>query len=158
STQFGPKLPRKAWVPVIVAILAAGSLFLPELTQLTAHAKPADKIDKQLVVDQSKMLTKKIAQQRKDLEKAKLADAEKILAQIKKAAEDLARAPPAQKDKAMVELNKLSDTLKERQKQLGSPDQINRQLQQLKDMAKSGPAEEFAKDLAKGDFMKAVQE
>jgi len=158
STQFGPKLPRKAWVPVVVGVLAAGSLFLPEWTQLTAQAKPTEKIDKQLVVDQSKLLTKKIAQQRKDLDKAKLADAEKILAQIEKAAEDLAKAPPAQKDKALVELNKLTDSLKDRQKQLGSPEQINRQLQQLKDMAKSGPAEEFAKNLAKGDFMKAVQE
>ena len=158
STQFTPKLPRKAWVPVLVALLSASSLFLPELAQLTAQAKSSDKIDKQLLLDQSKILTKKIAQQRKDLEKAKLADAEKILAQIEKAADDLAKAPPAQKDKAFVELNKLSDALKDRQKQLGSPDQINRQLQQLKDMAKSGPAEEFAKDLAKGDFMKAVQE
>ncbi|MDR3634657.1 MAG: hypothetical protein P4L84_12700 [Isosphaeraceae bacterium] len=158
GAQFGPKLPRKAWVPLVVGVLAAGSLFLPELAQLTAQAKPADKIDKQLVADQSKILTKKIAQQRKDLEKAKLADAEKILAQIEKAADDLAKAPPAQKDKALVELNKLTDSLKDRQKQLGSPEQVNRQLQQLKDLAKSGPAEEFAKDLAKGDFMKAVQE
>src|SRR5262249_626786 len=77
---------------------------------------------------------------------------------IEKVADDLAKAPPAQKDKALVELNKLTDALKDRQKQLGSPEQINRQLQQLKDLATSGPAEQFAKDLAKGNFQKAANE
>ncbi len=58
----------------------------------------------------------------------------------------------------MVELNALTDALKERQKQLGSPEQINRQLQQLKEMGSQGPADEFAKDLARGDFQKAAKE
>ena len=49
----------------------------------------------------------------------------------------------------MVELNTLTDALKERQKQLGSPEQVNRQLQQLKEMGSQGPADQFAKDLAK---------
>jgi hypothetical protein len=58
----------------------------------------------------------------------------------------------------LVELNKLTDAVKERQKQLGSPEQINRQLQQLNELASSGPADDFAKDLAKGDFQKAANE
>ena len=58
----------------------------------------------------------------------------------------------------MVELNALTDALKDRQKQLGSPEQVNRQLQQLKDMGSQGPADEFAKDLARGDFQKAAEE
>ncbi len=58
----------------------------------------------------------------------------------------------------MVELNALSDALKERQKQLGSPEQVNRQLQQLKEMASQGPADQFAKDLARGDFKKAAEQ
>ncbi len=82
---------------------------------------------------QTKALGKKIASQRKEIEKTKFPEAEKLLAQIEKAADDLAKAPPAQKDKALVELNKLTDALKERQKQLGSPEQLTRQLQQLKD-------------------------
>ena len=57
----------------------------------------------------------------------------------------------------MVELNSLTDALKERQKQLGSPEQVNRQLQQLKEMGNQGPADQFAKDLARGDFKKAAR-
>src|SRR5262249_7867256 len=95
---------------------------------------------------------------RKEIEKSKFPEAEKLLAEIEKATDDLAKTPPAQKDKAMVELNKLSDALEERRKQLGSPEQVNRQLQQLKDIANQGPADQFAKDVMKGDFMKAVNE
>jgi hypothetical protein len=156
---FGPKLPRLAWVPLVPAALAVGLLFVPELAQMRAQAKSSEeRIDKKLLVAETKALGKKIASQRKEIEKTKFPEAEKLLADIEKAAEELAKAPPAQKDKALVELNKLSDALKDRQKQLGSPEQINRQLQQLKDMATKGPADQFAKDLAKGDFLKAANE
>jgi hypothetical protein len=158
STAFSPRLPRLAWVPLVPAALAVTMLLLPELSQLRANAKPADRIDKKVVTEQSKALGKKIASQRQEMDKTKFPEAEKLLAKIEKATDDLAKAPPAQKDKALVEMNKLTDALKERQKQLGSPEQINRQLQQLKDSANMGPADQFAKDLMKGDFMKAANE
>ncbi len=158
GSAFGPKLPRLAWLPLVPGALAVGLLFVPGFLPSKAMAKPAEKIDRTVVTAQTKALGKKIASQRKEIEKTQFPEADKLLAQIEKAADDLGKAPPAQKDKALVELNKLSDALKERQKQLGSPEQINRQLQQLKDMASSGPADQFAKDLAKGDFLKAVNE
>jgi hypothetical protein len=56
-------------------------------------------------------------------------------------------------------LNKLTEGLKERQKALGSPEQVNRQLQGLQQqMGKDGPANEFMKDLAKGNFEKAAND
>ncbi|MHC5544015.1 hypothetical protein ACYOEI_37795, partial [Singulisphaera rosea] len=155
---FGPRLPRRAWVPLVPAFVAGVLLSLPSLTQSKALAKPSELIDRKVVIDQTKSLGKKIASQRKEMDKAKFAEADKLLADIQKAAEDLAKAPPSQKDKALVELNKLTDAVKDRQKKLGSPDQVTRQLQQLKDMASNGPAESFNKDLAKGDFQKAANE
>jgi myosin heavy subunit len=47
--------------------------------------------------------------------------------------------------------------VQERLKQFGSSEQMSRQLQQLKEMA-AGPAEEFARDMAKGDFQKAAED
>ena len=158
GAEFGPKLPRLAWVPVIPAALALGLLFVPPLSDRKAQAKVEDRIDRQVVVKQSTALGKKIASQRKELDKSKFAEADKLLADVQKAAEELAKAPPSQKDKALVELNKLTDAIKDRQKKLGSPDQITRQLQQLKDMANNGPADEFARDMAKGDFQKAAEQ
>lgn len=158
GSQFGPTWPRRAWVTLIPAALAVAMLFLPAMAQRVAQARPSELIEKKVVVDQTKALSKKIASQRKELEKGKFAEAEKLLADIEKAAEDLAKAPPTQKDKALVELNKLTDAVKDRQKKLGSPEQIGRQLQQLKDMTSNGPAEDFARDLARGDFDKAATE
>jgi uncharacterized phage infection (PIP) family protein YhgE len=56
-----------------------------------------------------------------------------------------------------VELNKLTDALKERQQQLGSAQQIRKELQQLRDLASTGPADEFARELARADFQKAAE-
>ena len=158
GSAFGPRLPRLAWIPLVPAALAIATLLVPELSQFRAQAKSVEKIDKKVVTEQSQALSKKMASERKEIDKTKFPEADKLLAQIEKASDDLSKAPPAQKDKALVELNKLSDALKDRQKQLGSPEQVNRQLQQLKDMASQGPADQFAKDLAKGDFQKAASE
>lgn len=155
---FGPRLPRFAWVPLVPAALAVGLVFAPNLPQSRAQARNAERVDPKALVEQTRALGKKIASQRKEIEKTKFPEAEKLLAKIEKAADDLAKAPPARKDKALIELNKLTDALQERQKQLGSPEQINRQLQQLKESAGQGPAEQFARDLAKGDFKKAAEE
>jgi hypothetical protein len=159
AAEFAPRVPRRAWLPLIPAALAIGLLFVPtEWGQRRASARAAGPADKQVISRQTKVLLKKVADQRKDLDKTEFAQADKLLADIEKAADNLAKAPPGQKDKALVELNKLSDALKDRQKQLGSPEQVRRQLQQLKDMASSGAANDFARDLARGDFQKAAQE
>src|SRR5262249_5293916 len=52
----------------------------------------------------------------------------------------------------------LTDALKDRQKQLGSPEQVKRQLKQLKDLSSQGPADQLLKDLARGDFQKAADQ
>src|SRR5262245_56714759 len=156
--QFSPKIPRRAWVPLIPAALALGLLTVPAFVEKKAQARNSEVIDRKVVIDQTKTLGKKIASQRKELDKGKFAEAEKLLADIEKAADELSKAPPANKNKALVEINKLTDAIKDRQKKLGSPDQVNRQLQQLKDMASNGPADDFAKNMAKGDFDKAASE
>ncbi|HMB08252.1 MAG TPA: hypothetical protein VKP69_31545 [Isosphaeraceae bacterium] len=158
AAPFHPRFPRTAWVPVIPAVLAVALLFVPEWARRRASARSSSTIEDEVVVHQTKALGAKIAGQRKVLDKSKFAEADKILAEIEKVADDLAKAPPARKDKALVALNKLTDALKERQKQLGSPEQINRQLQQLRQMASTGPADEFAHGMAKGDFPKAAEE
>ncbi|MGZ3315799.1 MAG: hypothetical protein ACXU95_00700 [Isosphaeraceae bacterium] len=156
TSAFGPKLPRRAWVVLIPASLAVSMLFVPAWIQRTVQAET--KVDTKALAKQSEALSKKISSQRQAIDKDKFPEAEKLLAQIEKKAEDLAKAPPAQKDRLLVEMNKLIDALKERKKQLGSPDQVNRQLQQLKEMGQNGPADQFSKELAKGDFKKAAEQ
>ncbi len=157
---FSPRLPRLAWLPLVPATLAAGLMMTDpsDFFQKRAEGRGVAPLEKKVITEQSKALGKKIASQRKDIDKTKFPEAEKLLAQIEKATDDLAKAPPAKKDKALVELNKLTDALKDRQKQLGSPDDVNRQLQKLKEMSSNGPADQFSKNLMKGDFAKAAEE
>ncbi|HEY2154178.1 MAG TPA: hypothetical protein VGH33_01015 [Isosphaeraceae bacterium] len=160
ADRFGLKMPRRVWAPLIPALLAGAVFLVPALSEKMVKAgttsKSDEKIDPKIVSKKTEQLKERIAAQRKDMDKAKLAEADKLLAEVEKAANELAKAPPAEKDKALMALNKLTDAVKERQKALGSPDQVNRQLQQLQQMGKDGPAGEFMKDLAKGDFDKAA--
>jgi hypothetical protein len=159
AAEFGLRVPRRAWVVLIPATASALLLFAPAWVPRLALATTSQQIvETKAIAKQTEMLTKKIASQRQAIDKEKFPEADKLLAKIEKKAQDLAKAPPAAKDKLMVELNALTDALKERQKQLGSPEQVNRQLQQLKEMANQGPADEFAKDLARGDFKKAADQ
>jgi hypothetical protein len=160
GSKFGLRMPRRAWVPLIPALVALGVLFVPELSQRLAVAKSSteQKVERQIVGEKAKALGKKIAAQRKELDKNEFAETEKLLAEIEKATSQMAKAPPAEKDKALIEMNKLSDALKDRQKQLGSAEKIAQQLQQLKEMSSNGPADDFAKDLAKGDFKEAAKQ
>jgi myosin heavy subunit len=144
---------------LIPATAAALLLFAPAwVPRLALASTTAQGVDVKAIAKQAEMLTKKIASQRQAIDKEKFPEADKLLAKIEKKIQDLTKAPPAAKDKLMVELNSLTDALKERQKQLGSPEQVNRQLQQLKEMANQGPADQFAKDLARGDFKKAADQ
>jgi len=163
AARFGLRLPRRAWVPLVPLILAGAILLGPEWSRQIAAARSPDAAaatatEKKELTKQSSALAQKAAQRRSELDKAKFAEAEKLLAQVEKTANDLAKTPPAKKDQAMVTLNKLTEAIKDRQKQLGSPEQVNRQLQQLQQMANDGPGDQFMKELAKGDYAKAAQE
>ncbi len=158
AAAFGLRLPRRAWIALVPAAVAGLLLFAPNWVPSLVQAKTNELIDTKAFTKQTEALSKKIASQRQTIDKQKFPEADKLLATIAKKTDELAKAPPAAKDKLMVELNALTDALKDRQKQLGSPEQVNRQLKQLKELGSQGPADQFAKDLARGDFDKAAQE
>jgi hypothetical protein len=158
GAAFGLRVPRRAWVLLIPAAASALLLLAPAWVPRVALAKTAETIDTKALAKHTQNLTKKISSQRHTIDKEKFPEADKLLAKIEKKTDELAKAPPGAKDKLMVELNALTDALKQRQQQLGSPEQLNRQLKQLKELGSQGPADQFAKDLARGDFKKAAEQ
>jgi len=162
GSKFGLALPHRAWVVLMPAALAVGLLFAPSLSESRAGIlgpKPSETVDKEVAKKQMQAIAKSMAEKKKQAEAQGLStETQKILAEVQKSAEKLAKTPPREKEKAMVELNKLQNALKDRQKQVGNAEQIARQLEQMKEAANNGPADEFAKDLAKGDYQKAAQE
>jgi len=156
--EFGFRPPRRAWL-ILIPATALGLVLLapavaPKLGQ--AHANPSPANTRQFA-QHTLALKKRIASQAQNIDKQTYPETAKLLSSVLKKAEELAKAPPAAKDKLMVELNKLSDALKDRQKQLGSAEQSKRQLQRLKEMAGEGPAEQIARDLVRGDFQQAAE-
>ncbi|HKI21252.1 MAG TPA: hypothetical protein VKA15_25385, partial [Isosphaeraceae bacterium] len=158
AAEFGLRIPRRAWVVLIPAAAAVLLLFAPAWVPSLAQARTKEALETKAFTQQTEALSKKIASQRQTIDKQKFPEADKLLAALAKKTDELAKAPPAAKDKLMVDLNALTDALKDRQKQLGSPEQVNRQLKQLKELGSQGPADQFAKDLARGDFEKASEQ
>jgi len=159
ASRFGPRLPKTVWVPIVPALLALGLFVLPEFSKNQARARePIASEETEAIQEQADALKKRIAQARKKLEEAESAESSKLMIEIQKAAEELAKAPPAEKEQALVKLNELTDALKQRREQIGDSDGIRRKLQNLQRSAADGPADRFARDLAKGDYEKAAEE
>ena len=69
ADRFGLSIPRRAWVPIIPALLAGVILLVPEWSQAelggNARASATPEDDKQVVTKQTETLGKKMAEQRK---------------------------------------------------------------------------------------------
>ena len=159
--KFGPRLPRRSWLPLLAAIPAAALLLMParwlqsvaNAASSTATAEEAQRIEKN-----AREFQEKIARSRAELDKDKQSETDKLLQQIEATVTEMAKTPPATREQALVQVNKLTNALKDRQKALGSAEDVSKQLQQLKDLAGDGPADDFARDLARGEFQKAAEQ
>lgn len=159
STGLAFRRPRRLWMPLVPAAVAIAVITLPDtIVKRATQAQAASAKPDEQVATKSEALAKKIAEQRKAQADNLTAPTAQLLAELQKAAEDLAKSPPAEKSEALSALNQLSDSVRDRQKQLGSTEKMASQLQQLKSMASDGPADDFAKDLAKGRFDQAADE
>jgi chemotaxis protein histidine kinase CheA len=160
TSRIGLERPRLAWLPIVPAVLALAVSLAPRWAGRSAEAndRPAAPEARREIARRASEISKSLAQTRKELDAAASAPTDQLLAEIEKALDAMAKAPPVSKDKALMEINKLTDALKERQKQLGSAEQVGKQLQMLKDLAAAGPADELAKNLARADFDKAADQ
>jgi hypothetical protein len=158
ATGLAFRRPRRLWMPLAPLAVAALVVFTPDYLAKRSQARTTTARGDESVGKKSEALAKKLAEQRKAQAENVSAPTAELMAELQKAAEDLAKSPPAEKSEALAALNQLSDAVKDRQKQLGSTEKMASQLQQLKSMASDGPADEFAKDIAKGRFEEAAQE
>ena len=161
GSRFRLKRPRFFWLPVLPALVAVGVMLIPDAvlplgTSQGATARPPGVETKKAVDQALKAVAQNLAKQRES-KQLEASASEKVLAELQKAVEDMSTKPAADKQQTLVALNKLADSVQERRKQMASTEQMSRQLQQLKEMA-GGPAEDFASDLAKGDFSKAAED
>jgi hypothetical protein len=164
GARFALSRPRAAWAPLVPALLVSALLFLPA-NFLSGVSKAASKLSpkeeaqaRKAIAKALKSVSQTLAEKRKQLQKPELAETGKVIAQIEKTLDDLSKSPPADKQQALIEMNKLADAVQERRKQVGTAEQVKRQLDQMKELTSGGPADDLAKDLARGEFTKSMQD
>ncbi len=151
--------PGKAIAFPIVAALIVFTLTLltdarPGQQQQAGAATMSSKKQIKTSVEQ---LKKKIEQRRKEAVARGLKEADDLFKQLEMGADELARKDVADRKKALVKLNDLAKQIREKQASMASPDQLRRQLSNLKNI-KQGPAEKMARAMQKGDFAQALEQ
>jgi len=158
AARFPVRPGRPALLPLLPAVLGvAAFLLIPAIEKpVEADTDTDAKVVKQQVKRSGEALKKKLAQRRKEASEKGLKDAERLFKRLERQTEDLASGKTDRK-KARVQLNDLAQKLQQRRSELGGSEQVQRQLNQLRDLNR-GPADDFAKAVRDGDFKKAEEE
>jgi hypothetical protein len=154
--RFAVKPPRRLLLPLLPGVLAVlvALLIGPAVLEEPAVAKADDLAAKQQVQKATASVRRQLADRREKAKKEGLQDAERLFQKLEDGMKELNNEP---KDKAMTKINDLSRLLADRRQQLGGTDKVKEQLDQLKNID-HGPADKFAKALARGDMKKAADE
>ena len=157
--RFPVRPPRHLLLPVVPAALVLAAMFFWSPAEKTVAAAqgtggtlpPAPEVKKS-----AEDLREKLAERRKEAEKAGLKDATELLKKLEQGTDELKMQ--TDREKGLVKLNDLARELQERRKQLGgNGESLKRQMEQIQGVDQ-GPADKLAKALAKGDFEKAANE
>jgi len=157
GARFPVRPGRPALLPLLPAVLGvAAFLLIPAIEKpVEADTGTDAKAVKQQVKRSGEALKKKLAERRKEAGEKGLKDAERLFKRLERQTEELASGKTDRK-KARVQLNDLAKKLQQRRSELGGSEQVQRQLNQLRDLNR-GPADEFAKAMRDGDFKKAEE-
>jgi len=157
--RFGLSLGRRAWLPIIPALLALSvALFVSDRgLHKEAQATTTAAEEKKAIENASKVLKRRFSEAKKKAEQRGLKDAGDLFKKLEEAARELGDRDDVNQRKATVKLNDLAKQLEERRKKLGGGEQIRQQLKKLSKLSK-GPADKLADALRKGEFKGAVQE
>ena len=156
--KFRVQLSRRAWLPLVPAVLAFLLMTFvnpPDRDEQSRPQSPAA-IAKQINTA-AEAARKKLEEQRKQAERDDLKEAEGLFKRIEAGTSELAEKKDLDRTKAAVKLNDLAKQLEQRRKQLGGKDGLQKQLQNLKSLG-SGAAEKIAQAMKQGDFKQAAEE
>ena len=155
--QFSVSPNWRLLLPLAPAIALVVLTLLPNATMKQAAAtseQPAE-IKKQIKTATQK-LQEKIRESQKRNEELGLKDGD-MLKEMNKELDKLANKDTTDRKDAMLKINDLAKEIEKRKQDLGGADQMRKELDKLKDIAK-GPADKMAEALKEGDFGKAQEE
>ena len=158
AEKFGFQPSRLGWLPLAIAPVLIVVLFLVDPAQ-TVDPNAGNEVDPAVAAQvklASLQLKKRIEQQKRNADAKGLKEARDLFEKMELDLNKITEKKNVDRKEAMIALNDLKKVLEERRKQLGSSDQMRKVMAQMKSL-QSGPAEQAAKSIAKGDFGKAEQ-
>jgi tetratricopeptide (TPR) repeat protein len=153
--HFGVFPGRQMLLPLIPAALAILVALLPRPAAVDNPANAA--AVKKQVQESSETLLRTLVEQRKKAQELGLKDAQNRFHRLEEATEDLADQTQGDRKQALVKLNDLARQLERRRQDLGGAEAIQKQLEQLKNIAR-GPEDKLLEAIGRGDFKKAINE
>ena len=156
--KFRVRADRRAWWPLVPAVLALLLVTLVNTRQAASNANAGQAADESAQVQRSaETARKEMAKRRQEARQQKLTLAEGLFDKIEKQTGELANKKDVDRTEAAVKLNDLAKQLEERRRQLGGADEMKRQFQGMKQLG-AGPADKAAQAIKNGDFQSAQQE
>jgi hypothetical protein len=158
--QFPLRPQPRGLLPLLPLALLPLALLLPERSTMTAASPVANSAEESVVKESAKQLQEQLRVARKRAEAQGLEEAQVMLKKMEGELEELQKRSGIDRKQAMVKLNDFKQQLQQRRDQLGDSDQLKRRLGSLQKM-ETGPIEEAAKALEKGDLAaaeKAIRE
>lgn len=156
--RFRIRLQRRAWLPIVPALLAFMLASLVDNREAQSSVDPQTKISQEQQENAMKELRKRLAEQRKKFESKKgLKDAEGLFRELEKQTAKMAEAQDADHKKTLVKLNDLAKQLEQRRQQLGGDQELRKQFAKMNHLNR-GPADKMVDAMKKGDWQKAISQ
>ncbi|MCH2125777.1 MAG: hypothetical protein MK165_13350 [Pirellulaceae bacterium] len=156
--EFGINVHWRNLLPLLPALMIFALIMFVGNAEEPAKASQntPDKIKQQVknALDHAKP---KLEQRRKRIAEKNLEDLEAMIKDMERHFDELSNDANINRKKVAMRINDLAKKLNDRRKQLGDPDEIRKQLDQLKKL-QQGPAQKLGKAMRAGDFDKALSE
>jgi hypothetical protein len=156
--KFRVRLSRRAWWPLVpaAAVFVLVTFFDNRQAASSVDPNAAANIERQIkqVAESRRQALNDL---RKQAQERDLNEAGDLAKQIEEGMRDLSEKPDLDRSKAQAKLNDLAEQLKERRDQLGGKDELQRQIQNLKNLG-VGPADKAAQAMKDGNWKQALAE
>lgn len=156
--HFPLLLPRTSlWLTIpLLALLALW--FVPDAQNAaTQVAQTEAKATATQVKNSTEPLLEQLRKKRLDAEEKGLTEVADLFRQLESELEKMQREGKLEKAEVLSKLNELKERIQERRQEVGSAENLQKNLENLKDL-NDGPAEELAKSIEQGDLEAAKNE
>ncbi|MCA9192120.1 MAG: hypothetical protein KDB03_10170 [Planctomycetales bacterium] len=153
--KFGWGFQRSLWYPVLPALLCCVLWYVPNREKAIDPTQET-KIDITQVKNSTKALLEEVKKKREQAELHGLNEAADMFKSLESKLADLQKNTKLDSKQSLAELSDIKEQLEERRQELGSADSLQKSLKNLEKF-ESGPADDLADALKKGDFEDAEE-